>query len=304
MDELAAMRVFTRVAQKGSFSKVARFTGTSTSSTARLVNSLEEELGVRLFNRTTRQLVLTEAGQRFYEDAARILQSVDDAKRGAAAYQHEVRGLIRVHCGKSAGSAIILPALPQFLAQNPDVIVDLSLTDERVDIVAEKVDIAIWRGSMEDSSLVARLLGSPRRVLCGSPKYFSRHPKPSAPADLAKHNCLLYSAPHYTGEWIFCKDGQTIRVPVSGNLKTDTGAALLTSTLSGLGLAVLPEWMVADFCKQGQLQTVLTDYEVRPSDTDASLYLVYPHRSPPPKVASFIQFVLALFGRQGKSRSP
>lgn len=302
MDELAAMRVFTRVAQKGSFSKVARLTGTSTSSIARLINSLEEELGVRLFNRTTRQLVLTEAGQRFYDDATRIIQAVEEAKRGTAVYQKEVRGLIRIDCAASAGSTVVVPGLPKFLSQHPDVVIDLSLTDERADIVADKVDIAIWRGSMEDSSLVARLLGSPHHVVCGSPAYFQRHPKPSVPQDLARHNCLVYAAPHFTSEWIFSRGGERARVPVLGNLKTDTGTVLLTSALNGLGLAVVPEWMVTDFLRQGRIETVLDDYEVRPSDADASLYIVYPHRSPPPKVAAFIDFVLTLFGRESESR--
>lgn len=294
------MRVFTRVVQKGSFSKVGLLTGTSTSTIARLINSLETELGVRLLNRTTRQLVLTEAGQRFYEDAVLVLQAVEEAKRGAAAHQSGVRGLIRVHCITSAGSALILPALPGFLAQNPEVVVDMSLTDNRVDIIAEKVDVAIWRGKLDDSGLVARLLGSPRRVLCGSPAYFARHARPTVPADLTRHNCLLYSARDYTGEWLFTRNGETTLAPVSGNLKTDTGTALLSSTLAGLGLAVMPEWMVRDACNQGQLEMVLTDYEVSPSRQDASVYLVYPHRSPPPKAKVFIDFVMGLFGRQSE----
>lgn len=301
MDELAAFRVFAKVAQTGSFSKVGRLLGTSTSSIARTVNSLEEELGVRLLNRTTRQLVLTEAGQRFFADSSRIIQSVEEAKRGAAAYQQGVRGTIRVHAGTSVGTGVILPALPEFLYKHPEIIVDLSLTDERVDIVTEKVDVAVWRGRLDDSGLVGRPLGSPRRVLCGSPAYFVRHAKPLVPADLTKHNCLLYSALHYSNEWTFQRDGETTNVAVSGNLRADTGGVLFSSCLMGLGLCVLPEWLVRDAVDQGQLQTVLTDYEVRLSGNDPSLFLVYPHRSPPPKVAAFIQFVLGLFERNDES---
>jgi DNA-binding transcriptional LysR family regulator len=297
MDELAAFRVFAKVAQAGSFSKVGRLMGTSTSSIARMVNSLEEELGVRLLNRTTRQLVLTEAGQRFFADSLRIIQSVDEAKLGASAYQQGVRGTVRVHAGTSVGTGVILPALPEFLHQHPEIIVDLSLIDERVDIVAEKVDVAVWRGRLEDSGLVGRPLGSPRRVLCGSPAYFGRHTQPLVPADLSRHNCLVFSAPNYSNEWTFQRDGETTNVKVSGNLRSDTGGVLFSSCLRGLGLCVLPHWLVGDACSQGQLQTVLADYEVRLSDNDPSLFLVYPHRSPPPKVAAFIQFVLGLFER-------
>ncbi|MBT2305230.1 LysR family transcriptional regulator [Variovorax paradoxus] len=304
MDELAAFRVFAKVAQTGSFSKVGRLLGMSTSSIARLVNSLEDELGVRLLNRTTRQLVLTEAGQRFFADASRILQSVDEAKRGATAYQQGVRGVIRVHAGTSVGSGVIIPALPAFLEKHPEIVVDLSLTDERVDIVAEKVDVAVWRGRLDDSGLIARPLASPGRVVCGSPAYFARHGTPSVPADLTRHNCLLYSALHYSSEWTFLREGETINVAVSGNLKADTGGVLLSSTLRGLGLSILPEWLVHEACMRGELQTVLTGYEVRLSDNDPSLYLVYPHRSPPPKVAAFIQFVLGLFQRNEKAEVP
>jgi DNA-binding transcriptional LysR family regulator len=252
-----------------------------------------------LLNRTTRQLVLTEAGQRFHEDALRILDSLEQARRHATACQEGVRGLIRVHCTSSAGSAILIPALPQFLAKHPDVTVDLTLTDDRVDIVREKVDVAIWRSRMEDSGLVARLLGSARRLLCASPGYLARRGTPAVPADLGRHNCLVYSGRGYPSEWIFEKDGQTIRVPVAGNLRTDAASALFSSTLQGLGLAVFAEWIVRDACRQRQLQVVLPDYEVRLADTTTELYLVYPHRSPPPKVAAFIHFVLALFGREG-----
>ncbi|MBT2336629.1 LysR family transcriptional regulator [Variovorax paradoxus] len=302
MDEIAAYRVFVRVAQTGSFSKVGRLLGTSTSSIARMVNSLEEDLGVRLLNRTTRQLVMTEAGQRFYADAARIIQSIEEAKRGAAAYQQGVRGVIRVHAGTSVGSGVILPALPDFLHMHPEIVVDISLTDERVDVVSEKVDVAVWRGRLEDSGLIARPLGSSRRVLCGSPAYFARHGKPSVPSDLSRHNCLVYSALHYSNEWTFQRGGETSNIAVSGNLRADTGGVLLTSTLRGLGLAVLPEWLVREACDQGQLQTALADYEVGLSGNDPSLFLVYPHRSPPPKVAAFIHFLLRLFERNDEVR--
>lgn len=303
MDELAAIRVFTTVGQTGSFSQAGRVMNTSTSSVVRFVNGLEAELGVRLLNRSTRQLVLTEAGQRFHEDAVRILHSVERAKRHASACQEDVRGCIRIHSTTSAGSAIIIPALPQFLARHPNLTVDLTLTDQRADIVREKVDVAIWRGRMEDSGLVARLLGPARRVVCASPEYLARHGQPSAPSDLATHNCLVYTARGYSGEWIFERDGSTIKVPVSGNLRTDAAGALLTSTVKGLGVAVLAEWIARDACRQGHLQVLLADYEVRLCGGDPALYLVYAHRSPPPKIAAFIEFVLALFGREAESRS-
>ena len=297
MDELAALRLFTKVVQSGSFSKVGRLTGSSTSSVSRSVTKLEEALGVRLLNRTTRQLVLTEAGQRFHADATRILESIEEAKRAASAYQEGVRGEIRVHAAVDVGKSVLLPALPRFLAQHPEATVNLTLTDSRVNIVSEKVDVAIWRGGLDNSSLVGRLLATPRRLLCGSPEYFARHGKPRVPTDLRRHNCLLYVMPLYSNEWIFERDGDVTTVPVSGNLKTNSGDALLNSMLAGVGLAVLPEWIVSEVCRQGLAQAVLADYDIHLTGKDTSLYLVYAHRASPPQVSAFIQFVLHLFGK-------
>ncbi|MBK1781756.1 LysR family transcriptional regulator [Advenella sp. WQ 585] len=295
MDELAAYKVFVRVAKNGSFSKVGRLLGQSTSTVARTVTRLEEELGVRLLNRTTRQVVLTEAGQRFYNDAINILQSVDEAKLGVKSQQQEMRGAIRVHTARSVGSNLILPALPRFLNKHPSLTVDLSLTEERADLLAEKVDVAIWRGKLDDSGLIARPLASPRRVICGSPKYFKKKGIPTQPQDLVRHNCLVYSALHYPNEWTFLRGQEETSVKISGNLRVDTGTALFSSTLNGLGIAVLPEWLVHEACKRQELQIILSDYEVQLSDHDTSLSLVYPHRAPAPKVTSFIDFVLQLF---------
>lgn len=298
MDELAAARVFIRVVQLGSFSKAARQLETATSSVARHIDALEDELGVRLFNRTTRQLVLTEAGARFYEDAERVVQSMEEAKRNVTAFQQGMRGIVRVHASNTVGTTIIIPALPEFLSQHPEVGIDLSLTDKRVDLVAERVDVAIWRGKLDESSrLVARLVGTQRLVVCASPGYLARHGKPAAPADLASHNCLVFSAPPYVSEWVFEKGGIPMRVRVSGSLKVDTGAGLITAVQAGLGVTILPEWVVREMRARGTLEILLEDHEVAPSGIDASLHIVYPHRSPPPKVAAFIQFLRAQFAR-------
>ena len=296
MDELAAIKIFAKVAESKSFSTVARQFDMSVSSISRQINSLETSLGVRLLNRTTRQLALTEAGEHYYKDISKVLQALEEAKIEASAYQDSIRGRIRVHACNSAGAEILVPALPDFLKQFPEVVVDITLTDERVDLVAEKVDIALWLGNLDDSSMVARRVSPSHRVVVGSPDYFSRYGVPKKPEDLEQHNCLVYSRSHYLDEWRFLKDGQTVRIPVSGNLKTSTAGVLMTSAKQGLGLAVMQEWSVRAACAQGLLKTVLTDYDVHPTDYDTALYLVYPHRQMmPSKIRAFINFLMPLF---------
>lgn len=298
MDELSAIRIFAKVAEAASFSKVARMNDASISSISRQITNLEAELGVRLFNRTTRQLVLTEAGEQYFQEVSTILRELDDAKRNATAFQEGVRGRLHMHASNLAGAEIIVPALPVFLANYPELVIEVTLTGERVDLVAERVDLAVWVGGLGDSSLVARQLSPSRWVVCGSPEYFARHGVPVTPPDLGRHNCLVFTRSHYLQEWAFRRRNETVSVPVSGNLRTNTSSVLMTSAKNGLGLAVLQEWMVRQSCKQGLLQTVLTDYEVSPTADDTALYLVYPHRRLPPKTRALAEFIASLFASE------
>jgi DNA-binding transcriptional LysR family regulator len=299
MDELTALRVFALVVEERSFSGAARKSNLSVSSISRLVSALEEELGVRLLNRSTRHLGLTEAGELYHESARKIVHDIDAAKRLVSSYQDKTKGNIRVHARKSAGAQVIAPALKDFLVKYPEVSIDLTLTDERVDLVAEGVDIAVWLGNLEDSSLIARRLSSSRRLVCGSPGYFDERGIPRTPDDLSKHNCILYRANQYTTSWRFQHGSEVVTVPVRGNLQTASASALLTSALAGLGLVVLQEWMVRSTLAEGKLVSVLTEYDVSPTDFDTALYAVYPHsRGLSPKVRAFIDFLVALFPRE------
>lgn len=299
MDELCALRVFGKVAELGSFSRAARALDTSISSVSRQVAALEASVGVRLFNRTTRQLVLTEAGRQYFHDVVPALKDLDEAKHAAAAFQEGVRGRLHLHASNLAGAEIIVPALPAFLARYPEVTVEVTLTGERVDLVAERVDVAVWVGSLGDSSLVARQLSPSRWVVCGSPEYFARHRAPKAPGELAKHNCLLFTRPRYVDEWTFRRGGEVMRVPVTGNLRTNTTSVLVTSAKKGLGIAVLQEWMVRKSCAEGALQAVLGGYEVRPTSDDTALSIVYPQRRLPPKTRALVEFIAGLFEQEG-----
>jgi DNA-binding transcriptional LysR family regulator len=296
MDELRLYRTFVHVVECGSISAAARRLNTSISSVARQLSYLEAALGVTLLNRTTRRQSLTEVGRLYQVKIVALVREFDDLKREASTYQDAVKGCLRVHLRTSAGNQVVIPALPRFFASYPELTIDLSLTDERADLVAAGIDVAVWLGHLDDSSIIARRLCPSRRVVCASPDYLARNAPPKGPLDLKDHNCLVYRAKNYDDRWRFSKGGKTIEVGVVGALQADGGAALLTAAINGLGLVTLQEWMVRDAISKGELVPVLTDYEVSPTEFDTALYAVYPQsRRISPKARVFIDFLVTLF---------
>jgi len=296
MDELSGMRVFVQVVEEGSFSAAARRINASVSSVARQVKTLEDALGAPLLTKTTRQQGLTDAGRMFFERAKAILDDLDRAKRDVSSFQSAVKGSLRVYLRTSAGDEVIVPALPEFLQRHPELEIDVTLADERVDLVTHGIDVAVWLGRLEDSGIVARKLSPSRRVVCGSPAYFRRHGVPEKPADLSRHNCLVYKANRYVGTWRFTRGEENVEVPVSGNLQSASSRVLLASALAGLGLMVGQKWMVQSALGSGRLVSVLDGYEVSPTDDDTALYAVYSrNRGLSPKVRAFVDFLVELF---------
>lgn len=298
MDELGAMQTFAKVGQTGSFSEVARQTEMSISSILRQVNALEERVGVRLLRRSTRKLALTEAGKIYLDSVCNILHDIEAAKRCAMSQHDDLSGVIRVHAHASAGAEVIVPALPGFLQAYPQLRLDLTLTDARADLLGEHIDLAVWLDNLEDSNIVARRLAANRRLVCASPGYFERHGRPAVPGDLLDHNCLIFRSANHSDDWHFRRGGSHLAVPVSGNLKSASAAALLGSARAGLGVALLPDWMVRNAVRDGALQTALQDFEASPTEYDTNLYVVYPHRQGlPRKVRHFMDFLIELFDR-------
>lgn len=296
MDEFTRIQTFIRVVEAGSFSAAARDVS-STSSVARQVKSLEDELGVRLLNRSTRSLSLTEPGRRFYERAIAIANDLGNAKSEAKSFQESVKGVLRLSIRVSAGTTMIVPALPDFMARYPDLSLDIALTDERRDLVANNIDVAVWMGHLPDSEIVARRLSPSQRIVCGSRAYFAKHGVPRTPEDLRRHNCLLYTARSYGTRWAFTREGRQDEIEVQGSLRTDNALVLLSAALSDIGLIVVNEWMVRRDIAEGRLQRVLEDYEVNPRPGDAELYAVYPSsRGLSRKVRVFVDFLVDLFG--------
>ena len=295
MDQFTRIRAFIKVVQAGSFSAAAREVA-SISSVARQVKGLEEELGVRLLNRNTRSLSLTDAGRHYYERVTSIARDLDTATAEVKSLQEDVKGLLRVSLRVTAGTTIVVPALPRFVAKYPDLQLDVVLTDERRDLIANNIDVAMWLGDIPDADIVARRLSPSQRIVCASPAYFAKRGIPRAPEDLRHHDCLLFSAPTYRDKWSFTRDGEREEVEVKGSVRSDNGLVLLSAGMAGLGLIVVHEWMVRNLLAEGRMIRVLGDYIVNPRPGEAELYAVYPSsRGLSRMVRVFVDFLVEAF---------
>ncbi len=294
MDRLAAIEAFVKVAETQSFSEAARRLRSSKSGVSRQVAALEAKLGARLFHRTTRSITLTEAGRGYFERASRILGDLEDADISVTRLQSAPRGQLRINAPMSFGLLHLAPALPDFLSRYGDLEVDLTLNDRFVDLVDEGFDVAVRIARLEDSSLVARKLAPIRRAVCASPAYLKARGVPATPDDLKTHDCLCYSNVALSHEWRFvAPDGRPWSVQVRGRMSANNGDALKSAALGGLGLAVLPTFIVGGDLQAGALVTVLNEFLAQ----DLTVSAVYPHsRHLSPKVRAFVDFLAERFG--------
>lgn len=259
------MEVFTRVVEQGGFSAAARALAMTPSAVSKLVARLEARLGLRLFNRSTRQLQLTAEGRVFYERSRRVLADIDEAERLAASAAAP-RGLVTINTNVPFGVHVLLPLLPRFLGRHPGITLDVQLTDEVVDLLEKRTDVAIRGGPMKDSRLVARKLGHTRWVVAASPAYLARAGVPRTPADLAGHNLVAFNYARALEGWPFLVDGQAINVTVAGNIRLSDGDALRQTALAGGGLVRLAWFMLREDVLAGRLQVVLEEFN--PGDTE------------------------------------
>jgi DNA-binding transcriptional LysR family regulator len=286
MNKLLWMHCFVRAVETGSFSAVARELEIGQPNVSRHIASLEKELGTRLMHRSTRQLTPTPDGQRYYIQARQALDVIAQAEADARGQQNP-SGLLRVACAHSTGTELILPALPEFMARYPDVEVELRSSDEYIDLVAHGVDVAIRGGALKDSALRARRIGSSERVYVASPDYLARHGEPDIPADLLRHQCIVYTLIGGGGGWPF-KDGE---VQVTGRLRLNSLEGVRRAALSHLGIGYLPSWMVAGELRDGALRPLLTRHAVARSPLNA----VYSAERLAPRAAVFIDYIAAVF---------
>jgi DNA-binding transcriptional LysR family regulator len=292
MDRFTSIVAFVRFAEQGGFTAAARHLNLSTATISGQVQALEDSLGVRLLNRTTRKVSLTDIGREYYERCAQILHELDEADELANALQLAPRGKLRVHCNPSM-VRFIAPVVAAYLRDNPDVSVDLYSGYQMIDLLEEGFDLAIRASMPPDSSFMARQLASWHHVLCCAPSYLETHDPPRSPADLVNHNCIRFAFYPLGDEWHFTdRAGQSVSVRVAGNLVTTSIDMLHAAALAGDGLLLVPPFIIHSELETGALVPLLTNYRT----VDFSIVAIYPHRRHlAAKVRLFIDALVALF---------
>jgi len=297
MDRFTSMSMFVRVVERGSFAAAAEGSGMTPTMVGNHVRELERRLQGRLINRTTRRQSLTELGKRYHARCLEILTLVDSAELDAREMQVSPRGRLRVSCPITYGTRALVPVLASFLDRNPEVEVELSLSDRFADLAEEGFDAAIRVGELPDSGLIARPLRASPRVACASPAYLARHGHPQVPADLAQHNCLAFLfATGPERDWCFPRpDGKgSERINVRGRLDVNGGMALREAALAGLGVILQPELMLKEDLEEGRLVRLFSDW---PAPTWAVHVVHLPDSHMTPKLQSFIAFLQETLGR-------
>lgn len=293
-DRLNGMRVFAQVVEAKSFSAAAEKLGMSKSLASRHVSALERALSVKLLNRSTRRLSLTEAGALFYEHCARIVQEAELAESRLTRTQSEPAGLVKVTAVPAFAVRHVLPALADFYRKHPKIQVKLFCSNRALDLGDAGFDLGIRVSFDPDPNLVARKLAANRGVLCASPAYLKRHGMPRRIEDLRKHECVLFPPLAPKGVWTLRRDGRKYSVQVGGVFETDEMDVVRAAVAAGLGIGMLPLYMVGDALKQGQLVPLLRQFQVVP---ESAIYLVYlPNRTLPARVRVLIDFLAERFG--------
>jgi DNA-binding transcriptional LysR family regulator len=301
MDRLTSLTAFVRVVDSGGFSAAGRHLNMSTTMVSNHVQSLEDRLGARLLNRTTRKVSLTEIGRAYYDRCTQILADIEQADDIAGAMQSTPRGTLRIYTATHI-IPFISPVVGEFLAAYPDVKVDLTMGERMIDIVDEGFDVAIRLTPPPDSSLIVRSLATWRHVLCCSPSYLEKHPRPQQLSELSQHNCVRHALYPFEDGWHFAdRKGAPAVVRISGNLVTNSGETLRLAALEGVGISLAAGFLVHDDLESGRLIRLLPEY--RP--VEMSMNAVYPHRHHlSAKVRTFIDLLAHHSAEQQKLINP
>lgn len=285
------LEIFAKVAAAGNMSAAGRDMGLSPAVVSKRISHMEERLGARLFQRTTRQLKLTETGEGFYERIVTILQDIEEAEAFVSQLNAKANGTLRITAPTAFSRLHVAPHLAGFMRQHPDLTVEMHLTDNIVDIVGEGMDLAIRVAELDDSSLVARKLAPCKALICASPEYLEKHGTPKSLSELTRHNCL---ATGYTQLWrLEGPDGQA-NIKVTSNLRSNSSDIVHEAVLSGLGLALRSTWEVSEDLKSGRLTVVLPEYH---ETSGTAVYAVYPCRQfVPAKLRFFVDFLAQRYG--------
>lgn len=292
---LEHIRTFVRSVETGSFTQVAREQGQSQPTVSRQIGTLEDHLGVRLMQRTTRALTLTEEGRAYYAHARALLDAAEQAALAVRPGAALVSGLLRIAAPLAFARLHLMPRLGAFLTAHPDLRTDWILGDRPVDLVEEGVDVAIRIGAVTDQSLIARRIGRTRRLTLAAPDYLARRGRPRAPADLHRHDCIVYTGLATRDEWRFSDaGGAPVSVRVSGRVQVSASEGMRTAVLEGLGIAVCPTWLFSGEIEEGLLVPLLADFEPAPLPIQA---VMPSRRMVTPRVRAFVDYVAEEFRR-------
>ncbi|WP_126453219.1 LysR family transcriptional regulator [Sulfuriflexus mobilis] len=291
--DIEILRTFVEVMRRCSFAAVAREKDVAPSSISRAISSLEEELGVRLFQRSTRRLEPTEAGIIYYEHVEPLVDELERAHSMAADLSEHPRGTLRITTPVTFGQITLIPLLPELSTLYPDLTFEISMDDHMVDLLSERIDVALRLGPLTDSSFVATQLCELMFVVCASPAYIKKYGRPETLANIEQHNCLLFPLPGYSSRWRFRdKTGRVYEVPVHGRCYISNAFSLKQSAMADMGLVLLPRWVVWQELENGSLVDLFPDYDVTATEFDSSAWLLYPSRSYLPlKVRVFVNFM-------------
>lgn len=293
MDRMAAMEVFVLVVDTGSFSAAARRLNLGQPAVSKLVAQMEDRLGVKLLVRTTRGLTATEAGLNYYERARRSIEEAGEAESAARGAGKSLTGRLRIAAAVTFARIHVMPHLPKFLQQHPDLDIEVVLDDRNIDLVQEGIDVALRMGQLADSSLTAKRIASGRQVVVGTPSYFAKTGEPTEPSGLAAHEAVIYDQRGGGTDWTFQRDGAEVRVTLKSRLRVSAAEGVRAAVLANGGLAIASEWMFAPEIANGSVKIVLQDWELPAID----LWAVFPTgRTATLKARTFTQFVQQVVG--------
>jgi DNA-binding transcriptional LysR family regulator len=293
MDLFASMRMYVAVVDGGSFASAADKLEISRAMVSKQIQKLEEHLGTRLLNRTTRRLSLTETGRAFYERSTQIMTDVAEAEQVAGQMTRTPQGVLRVTIPLSYGQHRLATIIGDYTQAYPKVQLDISLSDRKVDLIEDGFDLAVRIGSMPQSDLIARKIGGVRSIVCSSPAYIARHGAPRTPAELSSHACLGYTLTGSGADWRFETPDGPLVVPISGPIRADNGDIIRLAALSGAGILFQPHFIVGDDLAKGRLVQLLPEWQ----SAELGVYAVYPSRKHlSAKVRTFVDFLAAALG--------
>lgn len=291
MSSLNRLLYFNCVVEKGSISEASRIFDVQPSSISRQLAALEQDLGVRLLNKTTRNTGLTEAGRKYYEFSQRIVSEFDEAKRAVNDLQESPIGKLKISMTVGFGESVVLPLIPQFMLQYPNIDVDIELTERVVDLVEENIDVAIRSGRLSDSSMIAKHLAFNNFMLCATPRYLASHGVPNNPDDLAQHTCIRYSYARWQ-DWFLMANKRT-KLMISNTISVNSVNGQKQLLLNDAGLTLMPIWAIKDELANGSLVHVMQEYTLSPYEELSATFALYLKRDMmSPKVRVFLDFLI------------